>query len=523
MHANVSLTPTDISRGKGVGFIPSAVDAASSHLGRVAREVAKSKDNLGVRSKDWSPCLLETVADEVDRDDMHRNDDSHQQTPYQELGRPYLVSAGVENGVRYAFAMSPLMSKMLSTAEFLQSDITYNENSVYPYLFNAVVFNDVTMEWMVVARVWLSTQSEQGYRLAYKKMFDHCKDHHSHFDVGESLQAIIIDWSDAEINGLKAAIGSKLAMSLLRGCKVHWLRSCQRVADRVASAENKSLEKDIFLRIAGKIQFLKSAVDTIACFETLCGVRTVTQLVDKLPDICSQEEAKTIDLHKNWSGAKNWAQWWTRSTHLKMLSVAFTEIDKDIWNRSPTTTNAVERKNRDCKSDAVSIKQIMTETYKIDKVVCIKHITAMQESSISYRSQTAEARAAQAKYRQKCRSMRSEPDRDSEFGPPDKASNFNRAVPRKRPTPSGSKHGPSKKICVEIDKKKIQFVPNPHPEVIGKEAKMKFHIQDSDTCDWFRGIISSYDGISQKYGIYFPSDKETVFASLDDEDLQLVE
>ena len=52
---------------------------------------------------------------------------------------------------------------------------------------------------------------------------------------------------------------------------------------------------------------------------------------------------------------------------------------------------------------------------------------------------------------------------------------------------------------------------------------MKFHIQDSDTCDWFRGIISSYDGISQKYGIYFPSDKETVFASLDDEDLQLVE
>ena len=49
VHANVSLTPTDISRGKGVGFIPSAVDAASSHLGRVAREVAKSKDNLGVR------------------------------------------------------------------------------------------------------------------------------------------------------------------------------------------------------------------------------------------------------------------------------------------------------------------------------------------------------------------------------------------------------------------------------------------------------------------------------------------
>ena len=237
---------------------------------------------------------------------------------------------------------------------------------------------------------------------------------------------------------------------------MHWLRSCQRVADRIASPENKNLEKKIFLRIAGKIQFLKSAVDTVACFETLCGVRTVVQLADKLPDICSKEEAKMVDSHKNWSAATSWAQWWTRSTHLKMLSVAFTEMDKDIWIRSPTTTNAVERKNRDCtcKSDAVSIKQIMTETYKIDKVVCMKHITAIQGSSISYRSQTSEARVAQAKYRQKCRSMRSEPDKDSQFGPPDKTSNFNKAVQRKRQSTSVSKPGPSKKNCVEIDKKK---------------------------------------------------------------------
>ena len=107
---------------------------------------------MGVRCTDWSPCSLESVADDVDGDDLRRSDDSQQQTQYREQGRPYLVSAGVESGIKYAFAMSPLMSKMLSTAEFLQSDITYNENSVYPYLFNAVVFNDVTMEWMVVAR-----------------------------------------------------------------------------------------------------------------------------------------------------------------------------------------------------------------------------------------------------------------------------------------------------------------------------------------------------------------------------------
>ena len=56
------------------------------------------------------------------------------------------MSAGVENGIKYVLAMSPLITKMLSTAEFLQTNITYNENSLYPYLFNAVVFNEVTME-----------------------------------------------------------------------------------------------------------------------------------------------------------------------------------------------------------------------------------------------------------------------------------------------------------------------------------------------------------------------------------------
>ena len=77
-----------------------------------------------------------------------KSSDSQQQGRYREQGRPYLVSAGVENGIKYAFAMSPLMSEMLSTAEFLQTDITYNENSQYPYLFNVVVFSDITMEWM---------------------------------------------------------------------------------------------------------------------------------------------------------------------------------------------------------------------------------------------------------------------------------------------------------------------------------------------------------------------------------------
>lgn len=421
------------------------------------------------------------------------------------------------------------MSQVLAEAEFLQTDITYNQSAQYPYLFNAAVFNEVTMEWMVVARVWLDNQSQQGYKLAFKKMFDTCRENHPDFELGNSLGAIVLDWSDAKINGLKEAIGDKLATSLVKGFKVHWMRSCQKVANKVASPQNKEQEKSVFLRIARKIQTLNSAIESIACFEALCGVQTVTQLLEKLPNICTLQEAKQVDASKDWSSARNWAQWWTRSTHLKMLCAAFTEMETRVWHQSPTKTNAVERKNRDCKSDAKSMKQIMMDVYKIDKVVCMKHISAQEGSSITYRSRTMEARAAEAKARQK-RRFSAVSDKNIEFGPPDKVTNFNKPASCKRkpdqsPSPSPAQTQ-NKKSCIEIENQRIEFVPDKHPETIGKKARMKFHIAESDSddkCEWFFGVVSSYDGIQQKYGIYFPCDGETVYASLDDEDLEIID
>ena len=112
-----------------------------------------------------------------------------------------------------------------------------------------------------------------------------------------------------------------------------------------------------------------------------------------------------------------------------MLSVALTELDNDTWKRCSTSANAVERRNRDCKSNAVSIKQIMIHTYKVDKIACMKHISVEEGGSIMYRSWSAEARAAEAKSRQARQLVHSEPDKESNYGSPDKATNYN---PRKR-------------------------------------------------------------------------------------------
>jgi len=49
---------------------------------------------------------------------------------------------------------------------------------------------------------------------------------------------------------------------------------------------------------------------------------------------------------------------------------------------------------------------------------------------------------------------------------------------------------------------------------------MKFNIENGKE-EWFEGVICSYNGITQKYGVYFPCDGQTVDTCLDDEDMEI--
>ena len=423
--SNPTLTPTDIACGKGVVFTPSAVDVASSHLGRVAREVKKVKESKGFTSKNWSPCDFELTADEIDQEDeMLSGDLRDSGHTYKSYGRPYLCAAGIEESIQYVVVSSPLMSKLAAGADFMQCDITYNETREYPYIFNAVVFNYTTMEWMVIGRIRMNKQDSNAYALAFRKLFSKIKEDHPHYSVGETLLGLVVDWSDAQIKGLQHAIGKEKAEQLLKGCKVHWLRSCQRVAEKVSQSHDRSRERNVFESVAKCIPHLKSAVQVIACFEALCGVRTIVELLNKVPSICRTEDAQFVEKNCDWTAAKNWAQWWTRATHLRMLSKTFSSAP-DTWTNCPTTTNAVERKNKDCKTDRPQpLKLAMINIYRIDKNVCCKHIAAEQGASISYRSRDLEAKKKSAATRQQQRKAALHPDRTAQHGPPDRVSNF---------------------------------------------------------------------------------------------------
>ena len=97
-----TLTPSEISCEKGLGFIPSAVDGASSHKGKVSQEIRKTKQRKGLMEKDWSPMNFEEVADTIDEEDNRMSGDGKEKlVEYKCTGRPYLVASGLENGNFY--------------------------------------------------------------------------------------------------------------------------------------------------------------------------------------------------------------------------------------------------------------------------------------------------------------------------------------------------------------------------------------------------------------------------------------
>ena len=51
VSVNPSLTTSDIVRGQGIGFVPSAADDASSHVGKVSQEIGKIKVKNGLSDK----------------------------------------------------------------------------------------------------------------------------------------------------------------------------------------------------------------------------------------------------------------------------------------------------------------------------------------------------------------------------------------------------------------------------------------------------------------------------------------
>ena len=263
-----TLTARDLSIGKGSGVTIGAVDQASNHLGRVRYQLSKSKKQHGNGDVLFLLKHFQEVIDQIDeKDDELSGENSGASLVettaerYRSLGRPYLRTAGFEESITYMLVMSPLMSQVLVSAPFIEADITYDETTQFPYTFNVTAFDDVLLQWIVVCRIRVTSQSAQAYALCFMKTFEQCKKDHPNFTVGESLVGVVVDWSDAQCNGLRLALGKELADELLRGCEVHWNRSYQRVSEKVCKHHHpakRQIAKQAFHLIAAAITKAKS-------------------------------------------------------------------------------------------------------------------------------------------------------------------------------------------------------------------------------------------------------------------------
>ena len=151
----------------------------------------------------------------------------------------------------------------------------------------------------------------------------------------------------------------------------------------------------------------------------------------------------------------------------------------------------------------------------------MKHIAAEDGVSLSYRSQTEEARRVAAT--KKCQQrMKLIPDKTAQFGPPDRSDNFALSTSRKRSKFSSEENKSStpKHLCHTVDNSMVECIPDQHPEVMGRHIRMRF--EDDSGEEWYEGIISSYNMITGKYGIYSPCDGLTGEASFDDDDMEII-
>ena len=305
----------------------------------------------------------------------------------------------------------------------------------------------------------------------------------------------------------------------------------------------------MFSSIASHIPRIPAGSNVVIAFEVLCKKKLANTLLGIIERF-TKEDAKFIDSSTNWTSATKWVEWWMRPQHLKLLHKDYAEMDETIWNRCPSDTNAVERKNLDSKESLPQQLQIaMTNLYKYDKAACAKNIAAKQGVSVTYCDQSQEARKSEAAKRNMRRQKTSRSDLTSKYGPPDRECHFETSGKKRKgsgsksgnakrpkfvtvvpettdedsdfddftqscfqqPKGSGSKNGNAKRpkivsVVPETTDEDLDFDDSthssflqPNPKYLGRKLQMRFKIEETGKYEWFNGQILQFD---PKTGIF---------------------
>lgn len=66
----------------------------------------------------------------------------------------------------------------------------------------------------------LNQINAEAYESCFTAIFTTASSRHPEFEVGGSLQGILLDWSDHQLKGLANAVGKDTADKVVKGCQV---------------------------------------------------------------------------------------------------------------------------------------------------------------------------------------------------------------------------------------------------------------------------------------------------------------
>ena len=129
----------------------------------------------------------------------------------------------------------------------------------------------------------------------------------------------MVDFSDAEENGLREALGDDYINSKLHGCEFHFKQSVNKVAKLVTETE---LPEKMFHAIANLIPSCEDETKVRLYFSVLGGMEPVSSIKDNLSNPELRERSEEVR-NESWKGASTWIDWWLRPNHLAKVSLAF--------------------------------------------------------------------------------------------------------------------------------------------------------------------------------------------------------
>ncbi|KAL0478943.1 hypothetical protein AKO1_006099, partial [Acrasis kona] len=255
-----------------------------------------------------------------------------------------------------------------------------NSNSILHTTSIVMWVNDLN-KIMTVSRC----RHERMDRVFYRKFFCNWikileEDGVNVTDFLNGLTGAIFDFSTAEAYGyldmlvkyLGEADGTTRFWKTVKGCYVHWLRSCKRVAGRVCTTER---ELELFMLNCKKMStFLQNEQETKHFFKLLSSM---------------------------YPGIKPWTKWWETDAdrlHIKMLVRGCSKNNK--FNELPDDTNTAESINNQYRRILnVNIQLELSDMFEEDCLFYGYFFACDSQIRTSYKDRSAPKRRAEAKSR----------------------------------------------------------------------------------------------------------------------------